>query len=86
MGIWDFSISITVLCFPLPARPYSHPADRLAEEMYLLTSINFAVLQALTPKGTPVNETSFIPSIDAKEYLFLFSEEYYHRLISLEYF
>ena len=49
----------TVLCFPLPAKLCSHPAARLAGEMYLLTSINPAVLQAFTSHGTPVNETSF---------------------------
>ena len=38
MDIWDLPISITVLCFPLQARQCSHPADRLAKEMYLLTS------------------------------------------------
>ena len=69
MDIWDLSISITALCFCLPARPCSHPADELAPEMYLLTSINLA------RQATPVNETSFTMNESMeKEYLFLFSE------------
>ena len=65
----------TVLCFPLPTKPCSHPADRLAEEMNLLISVDLAVLWALTRQGTPVYETLFTmnESIE-KEYLFLFSE------------
>ena len=68
MEIWDLSISITVLCFSLPARPCSHPADELAQKMYLLTSINLA------RQGTPVNETSFtMKESMEKEYLFLYT-------------
>ena len=80
-------VNFTVLCFSLPAKLCSHPADRLAGEMYLFTSINLAVLWALTSQRTHVNETSFtMKESPGKEHLSLFSECHYHRTISLEYF
>ena len=66
MENWDLPISITVLCFSLPARPYSHPADELAQEMYLLTSINPA------RQGIPVDETSFTMNESMEKEYFLF--------------
>ena len=45
MNKWIFGIcAFHCLRFFLPAKPCSHPGDRMAGEMYLLTSINIAVL------------------------------------------
>ena len=41
MNKWTFGfVHFTVLCFSLSAKLCSHPADRLAGEMYLLTFIH----------------------------------------------
>ena len=64
-------VHFIVLCFSLSAKRCSHLADRLAGEMYLLTSIDLAVLLALTSQGTPVNETSFTMNESTEKRIFV---------------